>query len=298
MAKTRRSLQLIMVPLQAAAVQQRIRTLTLHAEEARSIRALGKVNAIADTLLTIAPVQLQPLGWYYRAIALNRSGRGTAQSTSIFESLTQCPLAVLRGRAELALGTQAFLRGDHSLAHQHYHSAQKHFSLVTNDPIGTVHLNKMQAILRGAGGSHETALFELQQTWRLAKTIHANHGPEVYCIMNSMSTELIALGYANEALSLVNVALASPYAINHPEWTETKNEAEAAAYRTQAVAMPALPKSVLNFCHRRSARLKKQSYLERRGLTDRIVHGAISRIMDKNDLPEKDTATILSLLKW
>jgi len=287
-----------MVPLQAAEVKQRIRTLTLHAEEARSARALDKVNAIADTLLAVAPFNLQPIGWYYRAIALNRSGRGSSQSTSIFESLTQCPLAVLRGRAELALGTQAFLRGDYSLAHQHYNSAQRHFSLVANDPIGTVHLSKMLAILRGAGGSHETALFELQQTWRLAKTIHANYGAGLYCILNSMSTELIALGYPNEALPPVNAALASPYAINFPEWTRTKQEAEAAAYHQTSVAMPTLPRSVLNFCHRRSARLKKQSYLERRGLTDRIVHGAISRIMDKNDLPAKDTATILSLLKW
>lgn len=283
MASTRRSLQLVMVPLQAAVVRQRIRTLTLQAEEARSLRALDKVNAIADTLLAIAPLHLQPLGTYYRAISLNRSGRGTPQSTAIFEALTGSPLAVLRGRAELALGTQAYLRGDHSLADGHYQTAQKHFDVVANDPIGAIHLRKMRAILRGAGGLHETALFELQQTWRLAKTIHANYGTEVYCILNSMSTELIAIGHANEALPLVNVALASPYAVNFPEWAETKAEIERAIYRPSTVNMPSLPRTVLDFCARRQAKAEKANYDRRCAQADRIIQGSINRIVAKKD---------------
>ena len=285
-----------MIPLQAAETRQRVRTLTLQAEDARSVRALGKVNAIADTISAVAPLQLQPIARYYRAISLNRSGVGTPQSAAIFEALTECSLGTVRARAELALGSQAFIRGDHSLAHKHYATAKVLFAL-TPDPIGSTHLNRMLAVLHGVRGNHQVALLELQQTWKLAKTIRANFQGELYSILNSMSIELTALGYASEALPLINAALASPYAASHPEWIETKIDVERAAYRSSSVGMPRqMPRPVLDFCSRRQAKLDKLDYDQRCGYSDQIIHGCIDRIVEKNDLPAADTQIILRLL--
>lgn len=210
--------------LPPAQVRQTINALTLQAEHARSLRELEKVGTIAESLMKITkPFGLEAIAVYYKGISLNRGGGGSSASIQIFETLSEYPLAVVRARAILALGSIAFSLGNYDEATTRYERAAKMFNpLGTLDPVGNFHLAMMQAVLTSVRGDHKTALAQLINMSKITAEIHL---PVLqYTLMNSIALELAATSQIASAQSLINQVVRCPIAKYFPEWRQTQME--------------------------------------------------------------------------
>jgi len=219
-----------MLYLPLADARQAIRSLTLQAEHARSLRDLEKVGTIADKLMEITnPLGLEAIAVYYANIAANRGGQGSATSIRVFKTLTRCPLPVVRARAHLALGSEAFVRGDYQAALERYGNAAAQFRRTALDAVGSFHLATMQAVLVGAMGNHHQALLQLVNLQKVTKATMLSVPVLQYTLMNSIALELNAIGEFRSATLLINQVIAAPYAVYYPEWQRSKDEIGSAA---------------------------------------------------------------------
>lgn len=271
--------------LLSAGLRQQIHKLTVEAERFRAVREFGKVAQLADRLMFILPVHLSSIADYYQAVAL----RHTPEATVRMETLTEGPLAPIRARAQLALGTQAYLAGDYDQSEARY--ARIQFS--SPDRIGLIHLAKMRAVLQSIRGNHEQALRELQGVWRLVRTANT---PLHYDILNSVCVELLSIGDVKPAYTLIKGVLASPFAQAHPEWIESHREIARAAYESATVSVPTLPGNVSRLADYRMRRDVRLDYEVRRDLCNQMVFGSIRRMMDRADMSLPKARHIISLL--
>lgn len=227
----------IMPHLLTAAVRRKVNALTLAAEEARCVRASDTVNAIADRLLEVVPYRLSAVAHYYKAIALNNQCAGSKESTTAFSILSGSGLPIIRARANLALGSQAFVAGDYTRALKWYEAAAETINFRT-DPIGGLHLGNMQAATHGQMGNHELAASELRQLLSIAKVTKANLSPLVYNLWNSLANELLQSGKITAARGISDNVIASPFISAYPEWVETHEDIQRAAHESKSVTVP------------------------------------------------------------
>jgi len=208
--------------LVAAEIKQRIRSLTLRAEQARSVRNFVEVGSIAHSLRELPlPRELEGIASYYQACA----DRGDNGGPEILAALTESPLPNLRARAHLALGTNALTVADLSLAGSYYKRARAEFvRCCTPDLIGVLHLSQMEAVVTAQSGDHSRALNDLQGLWGLARVVMRSLPPVGYGVMNSIATELGANGQREFALALITTVTASPFVRIYPEWLDTRDE--------------------------------------------------------------------------
>lgn len=214
-----------MLYLPLADARQAIQSLTLQAEHARSLRDFEKVGTIADKLMEITnPLGLDAIAVYYATLAGNRGGQGSASSVPIFETLTKCPLPVVRARAQLALGSEAFIRGDYHAALERYESAAGLFRSTSLDVVGSFHLATMQAVLVGAMGDHHQALLQLVNLQKVTKATKLSVPVLEYTLMNAIAVELNSIGEFRKAMLLINQVVAAPVSVYYPEWRQSKEE--------------------------------------------------------------------------
>lgn len=274
--------------LRFAGLRQQINALTLAAEKSRTVREFGNVEQIADRLLFITPVHLHSIADYYRAVAL----RNSPESTGRFEVLTEGPLAPVRARAQLALGTQAYLAGDYGRAESRYASARYEYNLSPPDPLGQVYLAKMCAVLQSVRGNHEQALHQLNQIWHLTRGTHI-----LQCdILNSVAVELLALGQGEQASQIIHQVTASPFVRVYPEWLESRDQISLAAYRPSSVTVPKPKGNIYRLADYRQAKLSRIDYEHRSDLCDQIVFGSIRRVVDRADLSLQQARRIIRIL--
>jgi|GEM_PF-6329682 len=230
----------IMPHLLSAAARQQVNALTWQAERARSMRASNVVESIADRLLEITPYRLSAVGFYYKAISRNNQGAGSPESEKAFTILSGSNLPIIRARANLALGSQAFIAGDYGRALRWYKAAARELDF-EKDPIGCLHLGNMRAAAHGAIGKHEQAASELLQLLKITKVTKTNLAPLVYNLWNSLATEMLRMGEVDAAGRISNKVVASPYVSAYPEWMETREEIQRATQRAASIVVPETP---------------------------------------------------------
>jgi len=253
-----------------AASRQRIQALTMQAEQASSVRDLGTLSAIADSLIEAAPSGLESIGFYYRACSLHNKG----QARSIIEPITESELPVLRARAHLALGGYAWLRADLSAADKHYRLAESEFAACnTVDSLGLLQLRKMQGVLHSLAGKHTDSLGCLRQSWALAEQVSLALPALSYDLLNSIAIELSALGNSAPAIKLIRVATNSPFASRFPEWSQSQREIVQAAPSSSRVLYMSV------YRDEKAARLLQEE-------RDKIRGSAILQVLARRDLVE------------
>lgn len=287
MTPTKNNLRII-PHLIAANTTQRVKALTLQAEQARSVRALDQVESIADRILEVALPKLEAIGLYYKAIAARRYG--TDLSTRMLEPLSESPLPVVRARAELALGANAFLRSDFTLADECFRRASRAFDDCESlDVIGVLQLRKMRAVLKGLSGDHTGALEHLEQSWSLARALFVALPPLGYDFLNSIATELSYCGQPENALRLIGGIALLPFA--YPEWVQSTHEIARSvdiASRERHVGSA----KIFDFASYRARSEMRQTEEDTKRRKIRII----CRVVERPDLTEATAGRILRIL--
>jgi hypothetical protein len=167
-------------------------------------------------------------GYFYQAIALNRSTAQRITTEPLLIELIEKASPLIAGKAALALGTNAFEAGDISLSQNCYNDARR----LSPDPLIHLHTSEMRAIIESQNGNHQQALSILLESLPVARSVHRlNH-------LNSMAVELNNLGRHDEARHYLAPCLASPYVSAYPEWKDTAKEIPHAS-RSRVVIEPA-----------------------------------------------------------
>ena len=86
---------------------------------------------------------------------------------------------------------------------------------------------QMIAVIRSIHGDHKQALDDLEQLLPLVRVISKHYPSVYYQFLNSFAVELGEIGRINEAQSVCQITLASPFAQAYPQWLETRDELEA-----------------------------------------------------------------------
>ncbi|MFY9607055.1 MAG: hypothetical protein WAU45_00400 [Blastocatellia bacterium] len=203
------------------------------AENAYALRQFDVVEAVSQLLLnTPLPRRYQNVGLFYKALSMNRGGRGDpARARSIFERVGDEATPLYRAKAMLALGTSS-ARTDDRTSLSFYREAVRILSCGNIfDPLTTVRVSQMTAIARAKDGDHQGAVADLERLLPLARAT-VNLQPAVYHNhLNSLAFELGEVGRIEEARSISQAIVASPFALVYPEWRETLDEVESKTNR-------------------------------------------------------------------
>jgi hypothetical protein len=105
-----------------------------------------------------------------------------------------------------------------------YLAAQK--AAVNCDVTTWVESQWMVAVIRSIHGDHRQSLSDLEKIFPLALKIGKYYPARYYDFLNSLAVEFGEAGRIVEAQSAINIALASPFASAHPQWSETREEIE------------------------------------------------------------------------
>jgi tetratricopeptide (TPR) repeat protein len=191
------------------------------ADHAHVFRRLDVVDHIGQLLVDTPGAQ--QLGNYYRALALNRRGRGDiTRARSLFELVADNGGLQHKAKALLSLGTQTLRGGDFGEAMSFYRDAIR---LATSqgafDPISAYFASQMSAVVKSIDGDHRGALTDLEKMVPLVRAASDVQPFAYYDYLNSLAVELGETGRLEQARRASEIALRSPYARAYPNWRAT-----------------------------------------------------------------------------
>lgn len=203
------------------------------AEHAYALRQFDVVDSVSHALLKAPlPSRYQNIGLFYKALSMNRGGRGNPdRARAIFERVGDEGTPLYRAKAMLALGTSS-ARTDDRTALSFYREAVRILSCENIfDPLTTVYVSQMTAIARAKDGDHVGAVADLERLLPFARAtvplqpfVYHNH-------LNSLAFELGEVGRLEEARSVSQAVVASPFALVYPEWRATLDDIESKTNR-------------------------------------------------------------------
>jgi tetratricopeptide (TPR) repeat protein len=172
--------------------------------------------------------ELESVAQYYRALSLNRGGRGDITSAeSLFEKAADSGSTLYKARAMAALGTNCLASGDANCAMSFYREVMAILARDrVPDPMTCYVATRMTAVIRGMNGDHRGALADLEKMFPLVRIASSQQPYAYYDYLNTLAVELCEAGRLEEARRASEIALASPFASAYPEWRETRGEIE------------------------------------------------------------------------
>ena len=183
-------------------------------------------------LVSLPVEQAQNAGLYYCAIAAKWQGRTTE---------AQAMLGAVRGpyqaRALHALGAIEHAAGRFDKATRFYSEAIN--ANTSRDTFATISAQFQVSAIKSLNGDHSQSLNDLLSLWPIVRVAAKSHPHLWPTLQNEIAFELLQLGKVREARQAMAIAIASPIAIQYPEWHETAAEVEAATPQTILVVVPA-----------------------------------------------------------
>jgi hypothetical protein len=209
------------------------------AEYAMDMRQPDVVEQAGQILMNSPlPREYQSIGQYYRALSTRRLVGSTAAKVML-ESVVESPITPLsyKARALQAIGAihhdngdtieglRFFLEAGYTASHRH-----------GRDLLTATLSSWMIAVTKSIKGDNKGALEDLRKLSSQVRVLATDQPFIYYSYANSLAVELGETGNLEEAQYHSSVALASPYAIAHPEWRGTKLElAERDRYISRSV---------------------------------------------------------------
>lgn len=194
------------------------------ASVARHAYCAKQMDAVdqASRLMLAVPVsdQLKGVARYYQALC--RWQRGEIHSPRQFEQAVAVTPPYFRARTLQAIGLVYHESGDVDAALPFYLAAAKAAS--NCDPLTLAVSHRMIAVVRSVCGDHKQALADLENLFPLVRSVGKCYPSSYYDYLNSLAVELAEVGRITEAEQACAIALASPFAGVHPNWTETRDE--------------------------------------------------------------------------
>lgn len=209
------------------------RQLAAIARHAYFAKQVDAVEHAAQLILGL-PVsyELRNVAQYYQTLC--RWRRGEIDGPRQFEQLVEQAPPRLRARAFQAVGSAYYECGDVETALPFYLAAGR--AAANRDLVTLAYSQSMTAIVCGIHGDHKQALADLESLFPLVRAVGKHYPILYYDFLNSLAVELAEVGRIAEAEGACAIALASPFAAVHPNWTETRKEIAA----KQLVATPSV----------------------------------------------------------
>lgn len=187
-------------------------------------REVSVLREVSDFLVSL-PIQeqLRTMGEYYQGKVLLETGKVGAAQT-IFEQLANNRRFPWKMRAIASIAGCHLENGNLDDATRLHLEASR---LAGNGDFDLVTLLKSQLMIgriQSIQGDHDIALKSLEGLYPLACYLAKTDSVTYYDYLNSRAARLIALNRFAEAESLCDVFLAAPFAINFPNWSETRDE--------------------------------------------------------------------------
>jgi len=192
------------------------------ADRAYVIRRMEVVEQASRMLMNLPlPRHYESVCQYYIALCLGRQ-RKFADAGLLLEQIVEETPSQHRPKVIISLAGSYFDRGNFQSALPLYIEAGK-ASLDGNRPdiCTAIHSQKMIAVLKSIDGNHQGALDDLEKLFPLAHSVSRSNGPLFCDFLNSYAVELTEVGRLPEALNVIRIVLASPFASAYPEWRET-----------------------------------------------------------------------------
>ena len=204
------------------------RCLISAAEKSYGLRSIGALVEISRLLREIPLKLTQDAGIYYLAMAVKRQG-DFQQAFDIIAPLTGNAVPVFQARAIQTLASIHYDAGETDEAIRLYGESLR----ASHGIDGLTYLNTFLQLssIKSLLGDHNHALKDLEELSPLVQVVASRHPHILYLWHNELAFELCELGRFAEAQQHSRIALASPFAIEYPEWRETGEELALRGYR-------------------------------------------------------------------
>jgi tetratricopeptide (TPR) repeat protein len=192
-----------------------------------NVRDLIALEEASSILVSLPVASARQIGLYYQALAIRRKGQPD-QAKLLFETVADNGPLAYRARAIQSLGFIHREQGQLDEAMRLYLEALR--AAPDNEAGGlltTLMAHLEVSIIKSISGDHQRALDSLEKLSPLVRLVAAQDSYYFYAYHNALAVELGELGRIAEADKILVVALSSPFAPAHPEWSETHNELEA-----------------------------------------------------------------------
>ncbi len=188
----------------------------------------GRMTAVeqASQIMLALPIsgQLRSIARNYQALCAKQKGDFDGARILLERVIEEAPLQY-KARAMLAIGATHYESGEVDKALPFYIAAGK--AAMDCDLLTLAESRQMIAVIRSIHGDHKQALDDLEQLLPLVRVISKRYPSVYYQFLNSFAVELGEIGRINEAQSVCQITLASPFAQAYPKWLETRDELEA-----------------------------------------------------------------------
>ena len=207
------------------------------ADIARHAYLARQMNAVeqASRIMLVLPLsgQLRSIARNYQALCAKQKGDFDGARILLERVIEEAPLQY-KARAIQAIGATHYESGEVDKALPFYVAAGK--AAMDCDLLTLAESQQMIAVIRSIHGDHQQALNDLEQLFPLIRVISKRYPSVYYQFLNSFAVELGEIGRINEAQSVCQITLASPFAQAYPQWLETRDELEA----KRAAATPSI----------------------------------------------------------
>ena len=199
------------------------RQLAAIASQAYLARQMNAVELASELMLAL-PVrtQLEEIARYYQALCKWRQGDVACARQSLERTVEKAP-PQYQARALQVIGLTYQQNGDVDSALPLYIEAGR-AAAACGDLLALAQAQEMIPIVRSVHGDHKQALADLEKHFPLISALGKYYPASYYDYLNSLAVELAAVGRIGEAKAACAVTLASPFAVAHPNWTETRDE--------------------------------------------------------------------------
>ena len=173
----------------------------------------------ATQLMLALPLskQLESIARYYQA--LYRWRQGEVDNTCQFERAVEEVPVQYKARALQTIGLTYQRRGEIDGALPFFLAAGR--AAANCDLLTLVESQEMIAVVRSMHGDHKQALADLEGLFPLVRAVGKYYPASYYEFLNSLAVELGEVGRLAEAEAACAIAVASPFAETHSNWSET-----------------------------------------------------------------------------
>jgi tetratricopeptide (TPR) repeat protein len=198
---------------------EQLSTIARHAYLAKQMDAVEQVSQ----LMLALPLsdQLESVARYYEALCTWRRGDRDAARRSLERVAEESPQQY-RARALQIIGLTYHECGDVDAACPFYVAAGR--AAVNCDLLAAAESQEMIAVVRSTHGDHKQALADLENLFPLVRALGKYYPSSYYDLLNNLAVELGEVGRIAEAEAACAITLASPLAVLHPNWSETRDE--------------------------------------------------------------------------
>jgi hypothetical protein len=206
------------------------------AEHAYGRREMSSLEETSLILMNLPIVGAQRIGLYYHGLTLKRKGK-IEEAQSLLESVADNAPNAYRARAIQSLGAIQYSFGKPGEALRYYLDSLRAADQDNRDLLTTLYAYFEISHLQSDDGDHAGALATLEKVFPLVRIASSQNPSYFYNYWANTAFELGRIGRIDEAESALSIALAWPFALDYPEWYETRDDlAQKRASQTASVA--------------------------------------------------------------